>query len=304
MEDGNIDSRPLSVYVQWLKTVGQEAEARAFLVEMIAREAHQLGKLKSAHLARYLGDAALAFTLIGDAATARSYAERATAALSDVRPAEQQALAAREIASALLEAGMPDHAEGVLQKALSALTQAGDAGVAQQRASELQRLMLRTQMWRKNEAGAEAARAALLAFRRKAVADDGLEAISDRFGDDFRAALEAGDRGEAQRIRDEALALLSQAPKSQAPPESELRATAEMQAALGDDEGAIATLRKVEDDSSPRIPSMMAYVCQILSRNGHIVPALRCAAQLTDKRPDHLQRRFETYAKIAADMAR
>jgi hypothetical protein len=305
-ERGQFSGTPLSHYVGLLVSIGFPAEAGALLKGWVERERPGLAKLDAEKRTTYLGDGVLAFTLIGDTATARNYAEQAAAALVDVPEAEGLRIrSARDFAATLLEAGMPEQAAAVLQITLAEIPKMPQPERADERAAEIQRLMLRAQIARKDAAGAEAARAALRALRAKAAAARGPNAIFDCFEDDFRAALAAGDRGEAQRIRDEALALLAQVPKGEDVPELALRETAAMQATFGDGEGALATVRRVKDDPTDwKIPAMIARMCRTLSDNGHIVPALRCAAHLTDKRPLYLQRRLETYAKIAADLAR
>jgi hypothetical protein len=309
MAGGQVGSRPLSPFVELYVELGAAEDARALLKAWIERETPSVARLSADKRATYLGDAARAFAATGDTTAARSYADQAAAALAEVPQAEGARLAgARDFATTLLKAGMPDAAAAVLQKALAEIAGADARASADARAPELQRLMLQAQRARKNAAGIEAARAGLRALREKAAAERSLASYSSLefyLMEDFWAALAAGDREEAQRIRDEFLAILARAPQDEAKLESAFGYAAEMKAVFGDAEGALAMLRRIKDDPADwKIPALVAKICQTLSDNGHVADALRCAARLTDRRPLYLQRRLETYAKIAADLAR
>lgn len=305
IDKGQLGSAPLSGYVEILVNAGLAAEAAPLLKGWIAAETPKLGKLSPSLRALYLGDGAFALFLIGDAAASRDFAGQAVAALDAIEDAEARAERALGVAADLLKANLADGARAALQRVLKDATAIKDADTAEARAAQAHRLLLRAERLRKDEAGAEAARAALRALRQKYIDANKIDAARTSLSEDFRAALAAGDREEAQRIRDQALGLLAAAPKGEPPPEPALREAAEMQSALGDDAGALATIRRIKDDPTDwSVPSLIASNCKVLSANGHWQGALRCAARLTDRRPLYLQRRLETYAKIAGDMAR
>lgn len=303
IETGELGIEPLSSYPEMLVNAGLADDARALLKGWIERETPLLAKLPAEKRIDYLTDAVRAFALIGERDAARAYGEQSAQAI-EAAAANGLVTHRLDLAKALIGAGFPDPAIEQLRKAGPGI--AAGSGERRRREQSLlaQRLMVTAERARKDDAGYAAARDGLRRLRQQAIATFGAEAVDEVMGDDFETFRAAGDLDEARRIRDEALALLAQPPGGEAPSESAISALATMQAALGDEEGAVATVRKIKDDPTDwKIPAKIAGLCRALSANGHTAAALRCAARLTDRRNLWQIRRLETYARIAADLA-
>jgi hypothetical protein len=305
IEKGELGFEPLSDLPEILVRAGLADDARALLKGWIDRETPLLAKLPAEKRIDYLTDAVRAFALIGERDAARGYGEQSAQAIEAAAAGGSQLVTHRlALAKALIGAGHPDPAIEQLRKAGPGIA-AGDSEKRRREQSFLaQRLMVTAQRARKDDAGYAAARDGLRALRLRAVAAFRVEAVDEVMGDDFETFRAAGDLDEARRIRDEAQALLAQPPGGEEPSDSATSALATMQAALGDEEGAVATVRKIKDDPTDwKIPAKIAGLCGTLSANGHTAAALRCAARLTDRRNLWQIRRLETYARIAADLA-